>query len=230
VNHEPTATGIGTARGDSGQDTLSDFAVGDRREPEKERNGMKPVWIVVGAIIGVVVLVAVVVGGTFVSKWNQLVTMDTDIKAKWAQVENQLQRRADLIPNLVETVKGFAAQEKSILESIANARAKMAGAGSVQDRIAASNELSSALSRLLVVVENYPQLKSDATFHRLMDELAGTENRLSVERKRYNDSVQVYNVAIRTFPDYLIASILGFKEQPFFEAPAAARQAPQVKF
>jgi LemA protein len=191
---------------------------------------MKPVWIVVGAIIGVVVLVAVVVGGTFVSKWNQLVTMDTDIKAKWAQVENQLQRRADLIPNLVETVKGFAAQEKSILESIANARAKMAGAGSVQDRIAASNELSSALSRLLVVVENYPQLKSDATFHRLMDELAGTENRLSVERKRYNDSVQVYNVAIRTFPDYLIASILGFKEQPFFEAPAAARQAPQVKF
>jgi LemA protein len=191
---------------------------------------MKPVWIVVGVILAVIVLVAVVVGGTFVSKWNQLVTMDTDIKAKWAQVDNQLQRRADLIPNLVETVKGFAAQEKTIMESIANARAKMAGAGSVQDRIAASNELSSALSRLLVVVENYPQLKSDATFHRLMDELAGTENRLSVERKRYNDAVQVYNVAIRTFPDNLIASILGFKEQPFFEAPSAARQAPQVKF
>jgi len=190
---------------------------------------MKPVWIVVGVILAVIVLVAVVVGGTFVSKWNQLVTMDTDIKAKWAQVDNQLQRRADLIPNLVETVKGFAAQEKTIMESIANARAKMAGAGSVQDRIAASNELSSALSRLLVVVENYPQLKSDATFHRLMDELAGTENRLSVERKRYNDAVQVYNVAIRTFPDNLIASILGFKEQPFFEAPSAARQAPQVK-
>ena len=191
---------------------------------------MKPVWIVVGVIIGVVVLAAVVVGGTFVSKWNQLVTMDTDIKAKWAQVENQLQRRADLIPNLVETVKGFAAQEKSILESIANARAKMAGAGSVQDRIAASNELSSALARLLVVVENYPNLKSDATFIRLMDELAGTENRLSVERKRYNDSVQVYNVAVRQFPGNLIASILGFKEQPFFEAAPAARQAPQVKF
>lgn len=191
---------------------------------------MKPVWIVVGVIIGVVVLAAVVVGGTFVSKWNQLVTMDTDIKAKWAQVENQLQRRADLIPNLVETVKGFAAQEKSILESIANARAKMAGAGSVQDRIAASNELSSALARLLVVVENYPNLKSDATFIRLMDELAGTENRLSVERKRYNDSVQVYNVTVRQFPGNLIASILGFKEQPFFEAPPAARQTPQVKF
>jgi LemA protein len=191
---------------------------------------MKPVWIVVGVIIGVVVLAAVVVGGTFVSKWNQLVTMDTDIKAKWAQVENQLQRRGDLIPNLVETVKGFAAQEKSILESIANARAKMAGGGSVQDRIAASNELSSALARLLVVVENYPNLKSDATFIRLMDELAGTENRLSVERKRYNDSVQVYNVAVRQFPGNLIASILGFKEQPFFEAAPAARQAPQVKF
>ena len=187
---------------------------------------MKPVWIV----LGVITLAVVVVGSTFVSKWNQLVTMDTDIKAKWAQVENQLQRRADLIPNLVETVKGFAAQERTILEAIANARARMAGAGSVQDRIAASNELSGVLSRLLVVVENYPQLKSDATFIRLMDELAGTENRLSVERKRYNDAVQVYNVAIRRFPDTLIASTFGFKEQPFFEVPAAARQAPQVKF
>lgn len=191
---------------------------------------MKPVWIVVGVILGVIILAAVVVGSTFVSKWNQLVTMDTDIKAKWAQVDNQLQRRNDLIPNLVETVKGFAAQEKSIMESIANARAKMAGGGSVQDRIAASNELSSALSRLLVVVENYPQLKSNVTFNRLMDELAGTENRLSVERKRYNDSVQVYNTTIRQFPSNLIASILGFKEQPFFQVPEAARQAPQVKF
>jgi len=191
---------------------------------------MKPVWIVVGVILAVIVLVVVVVGGTFVSKWNQLVTMDTDIKAKWAQVDNQLQRRNDLIPNLVETVKGFAGQEKSIMESIANARAKMAGGGSVQDRIAASNELSSALGRLLVVVENYPQLKSNVTFNRLMDELAGTENRLSVERKRYNDSVQVYNTTIRQFPSNLIASVLGFKEQPFFQVPEAARQAPQVKF
>ena len=191
---------------------------------------MKPVWIVVGVILGVIILAAVVVGGTFASKWNQLVTMDTDIKAKWAQVDNQLQRRNDLIPNLVETVKGFAGQEKSIMESIANARAKMAGGGSVQDRIAASNELSSALSRLLVVVENYPQLKSNVTFNRLMDELAGTENRLSVERKRYNDSVQVYNTTIRQFPSNLIASMLGFKEHPFFEVPAPARQAPQVKF
>src|SRR5574341_1376683 len=179
---------------------------------------MKPVWIV----LGVIALAVVVVGGTLVSKWNQLVTMDTDIKAKWAQVDNQLQRRTDLTPDMVETVKGFAAQERGILESIANARAKMAGAGNVPDRIAASNELSSALSRLLVVVENYPQLKSDATFNRLMDELAGTENRISVERKRYNDAVQVYNVAVRQFPGNLMASILGFKDQPYFEVPAAA--------
>jgi LemA protein len=198
----------------------------ERGQERKEKNGMKPVWIV----LGVIALVVVGVGGMFVSTWNQLVTMDTDIKAKWAQIDNQLQRRADLIPNLVETVKGFAAQEKSILESIANARARLAGAGSVPDKIAASNELSGALSRLLVVVENYPNLKSDATFHRLMDELAGTENRLAVERKRYNDSVQVYNVAVRKFPGTLIAGILGFRGQPFFEVPAAARQTPQVKF
>jgi LemA protein len=194
--------------------------------PEKERDGMKPVWIV----LGIIALLGVGVGGMVASKWNQFVTMETDIKAKWAQVDNQLQRRNDLIPNLVETVKGFAAQEKSIMESIANARAKMAGAGSVQDRIAASNELSSALGRLLVVVENYPQLKSNVTFSRLMDELAGTENRLSVERKRYNDSVQIYNTTIRQFPDNIIAPMLGFKEQPFFQVPEAARQAPQVKF
>ena len=190
---------------------------------------MKPVWIVLG-VIGVLLLAAVGVGATFVSKWNALVAMDTDIKAKWAQVENQLQRRADLIPNLVESVKGFAAQERTILEAIANARARMAGAGSVPDRIAASNELSSALARLLVVVENYPQLKSDATFIRLMDELAGTENRLAVERKRYNDTVQVYNVTVRQFPGNLVASVLGFREHPFFEAPPAAREAPRVKF
>jgi LemA protein len=187
---------------------------------------MKPVWIV----LGVIVLIVVAVVGGIVSKWNQLVAMDTDIKAKWAQVDNQLQRRTDLIPNLVQTVKGFASQERTILESIANARAKMAGAGSVPDRMAASNELSSALSRLLVVVENYPQLKSDQTFIRLMDELAGTENRLAVERKRYNDAVQVYNLTIRQFPGNLIASSLGFKEQPYFQPPPEARQAPQVKF
>ena len=187
---------------------------------------MKSVWIV----LGVIVLIVVAVGGAVASKWNQLVAMDTDIKAKWAQVDNQLQRRADLIPNLVETVKGFASQERTILESIANARSKMAGATSVSDRIAASNELSGALGRLLVVVENYPQLKSDQTFIRLMDELAGTENRLAVERKRYNDTVQVYNTTIRQLPGNLFASFLGFREQPFFQPPPEARQLPPVKF
>ena len=187
---------------------------------------MKPMWIV----LGIIALLVVGVGGMVASKWNQFVTMDTDIKAKWAQVDNQLQRRADLIPNLVETVKGFAAQERAVIDSVTAARSKLAGAGSVPDRIAASNELSGALARLLVVVENYPTLKSDATFIRLMDELAGTENRLSVERKRYNDSVQVYNVAVRRFPGNLMAGLLGFREQPFFEVPAAARQLPQVKF
>jgi LemA protein len=195
-------------------------------EIEKERARMKPVWIV----LGVIALLVVGIGGLTASKWNQLVAMDTDIKAKWAQVDNQLQRRADLIPNLIETVKGFAGQERAVIDSVTAARAKLAGAGSVPDKIAASNDLSGALSRLLVVVENYPNLKSDATFARLMDELAGTENRLSVERKRYNDSVQVYNVAVKQFPGNLMAGLLGFREQAFFEAPAAARQVPQVKF
>ena len=194
-----------------------------------ERNGMKAGWILLG-LVAVLIVVAVGACGIVVSQYNRLVTMDTDIKAKWAQVDNQLQRRADLIPNLVETVKGFAGQERAVIDSVTAARAKLAVAGSVSDRMAASNELSGALSRLLVVVENYPNLKSDATFTRLMDELAGTENRLSVERKRYNDAVQAYNVAVRRFPASVIAGFLGFHEQPFFEVPAAARQLPQVKF
>ena len=183
---------------------------------------MTPVYI----ILGIIVLVAIWIWMAY----NGLIGLKNRTDEAWSDIDVQTKRRYDLIPNLVETVKGFAAQEKSILESIANARAKLAGAGSVPDKIAASNELSGALSRLLVVVENYPNLKSDATFHRLMDELAGTENRLAVERKRYNDSVQVYNVAVRRFPGTLIAGILGFRGQPFFEVPAAARQTPQVKF
>ncbi len=187
---------------------------------------MKRGWIV----LGVVVLLLVISGGSMISTRNNFVTMEVEVKARWAQVDNQLQRRNDLIPNLVETVKGFATQERTVFESIANARAKMAGASSVSDRITASNEMSSALARLLVVVENYPQLKSNENFTRLMDELAGTENRLSVERKRYNDAVQAYDTAIRMFPGSVVASLFGFKEQPYFEVPAAARQLPQVKF
>ncbi len=187
---------------------------------------MKAVWVV----LGVILLGAIAIGGALASKYNQLITLDTDVKSRWAQVDNQLQRRSDLIPNLVETVKGFATQERTVMETIANARARLAGAGSVPDKISASNELTGALSRLLVVVENYPQLKSDASFNRLMDELAGTENRLAVERKRYNDAVQVYNVTVRRFPGNVLAGFMGFREQPFFEVPASARQLPQVKF
>jgi LemA protein len=156
--------------------------------------------------------------------------MDEAVKGSWAQVENQLQRRYDLIPNLVETVKGYAKQEKDVLVEVTNARAKVGGAGTVPDKINANNELSSALSRLLVVVEKYPDLKSNQNFIRLQDELAGTENRIAVERMRYNDAVKAYNVAIRSFPANLLAGMFGFQKATFFEAPATAKATPQVKF
>jgi len=177
------------------------------------------------------ILVIVAIAGLYLfSAYNRLVTLDEGIKAAWAQIDNQLQRRADLIPNLVETTKGFAAQERTILETIANARARLAGARDPRERVAASDELSGALSRLLVVVENYPQLKSDATFIRLMDELAGTENRLSVERKRYNDRVVEFNQTIRRFPGSTVARLFGFERAQYFEIPAAARTVPRVDF
>ena len=152
------------------------------------------------------------------------------IKAQWGQVQNQLQRRNDLIPNLVETVKGFAAQERDIFTSIAASREKLAGARTPEETIAAANEQSAALSRLLVVVENYPNLKSDANFQRLMDELSGTENRIATERMRYNERVQEYNTLRRRFPANMTAKVFGFKEYPYFEAPAAAQQLPKVNF
>jgi LemA protein len=177
------------------------------------------------------ILVIVAIAGLYLfSAYNRLVTLDEGIKAAWAQIDNQLQRRADLIPNLVETTKGFAAQERTILETIANARARLAGARDPRERVAASDELSGALSRLLVVVENYPQLKSDATFIRLMDELAGTENRLSVERKRYNDRVVEFNQTIRRFPGSTVAGLFGFERAQYFEIPPAARTVPRVDF
>lgn len=162
--------------------------------------------------------------------YNRFVTLDEAVKAAWSQVENQLQRRFDLIPNLVETVKGYAKQERDVLVGVTEARAKVGGAGSIPEKISANNELSSALSRLLVVVERYPDLKSNQNFLRLQDELAGTENRIAVERRRYNEVVQQYNVAIRSFPANLIAGMFGFTPATFFEAPAAAKTAPQVKF
>ena len=162
--------------------------------------------------------------------YNRFVSQEEAVKAQWAQVENQLQRRNDLIPNLVESTKGFAQQERDVFNAIADSRAKLAGAQTTEQKIAAANEQSSALSRLLVVVENYPVLKSNETFARLMDELAGTENRIAVERMRYNERVQEYNTGRRQFPGVITAKIFSFKDYPLFEAPPAAQQVPKVGF
>lgn len=180
--------------------------------------------------IGIVLVVLFMIYSFFKGNYNRFVSLDEGVKSAWAQVENQLQRRFDLIPNLVETVKGYAKHEKDVLIEVTNARAKVGGAGNVPDKIKANNELSGALSRLLIVVERYPDLKANQNFIRLQDELAGTENRIAVERKRYNDVVQAYNVAIRSFPANLLAGMFGFQKATFFEAPAAAKAAPQVKF
>ena len=162
--------------------------------------------------------------------YNTFVSKEEGIKAQWAQVENQLQRRNDLIPNLVETTKGIAQQEKDVFGQIADSRAKMAGATTPAQTIQAANEQSAALGRLLVVVENYPQLRSSESFNRLMDELSGTENRIAVERMRYNERVQDYNITRRRFPSNITAGIFGFKEYPLFNAPPAAEQVPKVNF
>jgi LemA protein len=162
--------------------------------------------------------------------YNTFVSQDEAIKAQWAQVENQLQRRNDLIPNLVETVKGYATHEESVYKDIADSRSKLLAAKSPEETIQAANQQTSAIGRLLAVVENYPQLKANEQFNRLMDELAGTENRISVERMRYNDRVREYNTSTRQFPGNLTARMFGFKEHPFFEAPPEAQQVPKVNF
>ena len=182
-----------------------------------------------------IVLVVILVLGVslysfFAGNYNKFVKMDVAIKAAWSQVENQLQRRYDLIPNLVETVKGYAKQEKDVLVEVTNARAKVGGAGNIPDKIAANNQLTGALSRLMVVVEKYPDLKSNQNFLKLQDELAGTENRIAVERMRYNETVKVYNEAIRSFPANMLAGMYGFKEAAFFKVDEVAKAAPKVKF
>ena len=174
-----------------------------------------------------VVLIAFSVSGC---SYNKFTTQEEAIKGAWGEVNNQLQRRNDLIPNLVETVKGFAAQEKEVLGRIADSRAKLAGAKTPAETIEAANEQSSALARLLVVVEAYPNLKSDAQFMRLQDELAGTENRLAVARGRYNERIQEYNTTRRKFPSNVTAKIFGFDEYPYYEVPPEAKQVPKVNF
>lgn len=179
------------------------------------------------ALLACVTLAAVGASGC---SYNTFVTQEEAIKTQWAQVENQLQRRNDLIPNLVETTKGIAEQEKAVFIAIAEARAKLAGAKTPEETMAAANQQSSALSRLLVVMENYPQLKSNETFNRLMDELSGTENRIAVERMRYNERVQEYNTKRRQFPSNVTAGIFSFKEHALFSAPPDAQQVPKVNF
>ena len=186
--------------------------------------GSKARWLIL--LVVLLVVIALPAGCAY----NRFATQEEAIKGQWSQVENQLQRRSDLIPNLVETVKGYAQQERDVFQSVADARAKMAGATTPDQRIEAARAESSALSRLLVVVEAYPQLKSDQNFMRLQDELSGTENRLATERMRYNERVLEYNTARRRFPANLTAALFGFEEYPRFEAAPEAKTAPKVDF
>jgi LemA protein len=181
-------------------------------------------------VLAVIVFLAIAAYSFFAGNYNKFVNLDQAVKTSWAQVENQLQRRFDLIPNLVETVKGYAKQEKDVMVEVTNARAKVGGAGNVPDKISANNELSGALSRLMVVVEKYPDLKSNQNFMHLQDELAGTENRIAVERMRYNEAVKDYNQTIKSFPANLLAGMYGFKDAAFFDAPKEAKEAVKVKF
>ena len=162
--------------------------------------------------------------------YNKFVGQEEAVKAKWAQVQNQLQRRNVLIPNLVETAKGYASLEEGVFKDIADSRSKLLGAKSPDETIAAANQQTSALGRLLLVVENYPNLKANEQFNGLMDELSGTENRIATERQRYNEKVQLYNTSRRQFPANITAKMFSFKDYPFFEAPPAATQVPKVNF
>lgn len=180
-------------------------------------------WLVIG---GIVVLVLIWLGGSY----NSLVTKSEAVTTQWAQVETSYQRRFDLIPNLVESVKGAMSQEKEVFTALADARSRYSGATTPDQKAVAATQVESALSRLLVVVENYPQLKSVEAVQGLMAELAGTENRVSVERGRYNEKVQEYNVSTKRFPGSVVASLFGFDQKNYFEADKAAATAPQVKF
>src|SRR5712675_2854331 len=183
------------------------------------------------AILAILLVIGLLVGSAFVSRRNQMAVKREAVNAAWSQVDVVLQRRADLIPNLVETVKGYAAQEQTVFGEIAKARSALLSANTPADKIAANQRLDSALGRLLVVVENYPQLKSNENFLRLQDELAGTENRIAVERRRYNETLQDYNTYISLFPNNLIASLSGFpRNEAYFKTDEGARTAPKVNF
>jgi LemA protein len=187
--------------------------------------------LVVLGIVGVLVLAALMIGGSFISAKNQMVAKDQEVKARWSEVDVQLERRADLIPNLVETVKGFTKEESTVFGDIANARAGLLNARGPEAKIAANGQLDSAFGRLLALTENYPQLRSSEQFMRLQDELAGTENRISVARKRYNDALQGYNTFILQFPNSIWAGLAGYHENTaYFTATAEKKEVPNVKF
>ncbi len=187
----------------------------------------KGLLIFLGVIVGIVVLA----GMFIIGPRNRFVAAEETINSSWSQVENVMQRRADLIPNLVATVKGYAKQEKDIFVQVAEARAKLAGARTVPEKISANQGIDSALSRLLVIAERYPELKSNQNFMSLQDELSGTENRIAVERMRYNDAIKQYNVMVRQFPSNIAARIFGFQpKDAYFEATAAAKEVPKVEF
>jgi LemA protein len=185
---------------------------------------------VVLIILGITVLFLFFMGGKLISGYNQVIAMEENVKGKWAQVENQLKRRYDLIPNLVETVKGYAKHEKEIFENIAQARTQYFQANDFKGKIKSANRLESTLSRLLLLQERYPDLKANQSFLRLQDSLEGTENRISVERKRYNDAVQILNTYIRTFFGRFYALLASVEPAEYYEIPEAEKQVPKVKF
>lgn len=192
---------------------------------------MKIVGIVLGVVVLFLILFGVIFGIKIVSTRNDLVVQREAVSAAWSQVDVVLQRRADLIPNLVSTVQGYAKQEKDVFTAIANARSALIGARNPQEKIAANGQLDGALSRLLVITENYPQLKSNENFLRLQDELAGTENRIAIERRKYNESVQKYNTNIALFPNNIAASLFGFsRNDAYFKTDPGSRTAPKVEF
>ncbi len=190
------------------------------------RKQISPVLLVLAAVI----ILAVIFGGWYVSARNSLVRLEQQVEGTWSEVDNQLQRRYDLIPNLVETVRGYAAHEQEVFQAVADARSRIGSAQGVEDTAAAANQMESALSRLLVVVEAYPELRADQSFIRLQDELAGTENRLAVARRRYNETVMRFNQEIRVFPKNMVAGNMGMTQKSYFEIQEAARSAPQVQF
>jgi len=181
-------------------------------------------------VLGIVLIVLLALGMGIASSYNSLVSMETAVDSSWAEVENLLQNRADLIPNLVATVKGYASHEEGVFTEIANARSRLIAAGSAAEALEANRQLESALSRLLVIIEQYPQLKADSHFTYLMDELTTTENKIVQGRRRYNQSVEAWNVKIKQFPTVIIANLFGKETRPFFEARPGAEEVPQVQF